>query len=178
MELYFIRHGRTPGNKEKRYIGRTDESILPESAVELRERAAGGKYGHPEVLFVSPMKRCIETADIIYPGMEMHVIRDFRECDFGSFEGKNYKELCGNPDYQKWIDSGGTMPFPEGESMEEMAKRVMKGFYEAMDAANGRDAAFVVHGGTIMAVMSRIDGGDFYDYQVDNGECLKFSIMV
>ena len=178
MELYFIRHGRTPGNKEKRYIGRTDESILPESAAELRERAAGGKYGHPEVLFVSPMKRCIETADIIYPGMEMHVIRDFRECDFGSFEGKNYKELCGNPDYQKWIDSGGTMPFPEGESMEEMAKRVMKGFYEAMDAANGRDAAFVVHGGTIMAVMSRIDGGDFYDYRLDNGECLTFSIMV
>ena len=178
MELYFIRHGRTPGNKEKRYIGRTDESILPESAADLRECAARGKYGYPEVLFVSPMKRCIETADIIYPGMEMHIIRDFRECDFGSFEGKNYRELSGNPDYQKWIDSGGTMSFPEGESMEEMTNRVMKGFYKALDVANGRDAAFVVHGGTIMAVMSRIDGGDFYDYQVDNGECLTFSIMV
>ncbi|MBQ3406119.1 MAG: histidine phosphatase family protein [Lachnospiraceae bacterium] len=178
MELYFIRHGRTPGNKEKRYIGRTDESILPESAADLRECAARGKYGYPEVLFVSPMKRCIETADIIYPGMEMHIIRDFRECDFGSFEGKNYRELSGNPDYQKWIDSGGTMSFPEGESMEEMTNRVMKGFYKALDVANGRDAAFVVHGGTIMAVMSRIDGGNFYDYQLDNGECLTFSIMV
>lgn len=178
MELYFIRHGRTPGNKEKRYIGRTDESILPESAADLRECAARGKYGYPEVLFVSPMKRCIETADIIYPGMEMHIISDFRECDFGSFEGKNYRELSGNPDYQKWIDSGGTMSFPEGESMEEMTNRVMKGFYKALDVANGRDAAFVVHGGTIMAVMSRIDGGNFYDYQLDNGECLTFSIMV
>ena len=178
MELYFIRHGRTPGNKEKRYIGRTDESILPESAADLRECAARGKYGYPEVLFVSPMKRCIETADIIYPGMKMHIIRDFRECDFGSFEGKNYRELSGNPDYQKWIDSGGTMSFPEGESMEEMTNRVMKGFYKALDVANGRDAAFVVHGGTIMAVMSRIDGGNFYDYQLDNGECLTFSIMV
>ena len=178
MELYFIRHGRTPGNKEKRYIGRTDESILPESAADLRECAARGKYGYPEVLFVSPMKRCIETADIIYPGMEMHIIRDFRECDFGSFEGKKYRELSGNPDYQKWIDSGGTMSFPEGESMEEMTNRVMKGFYKALDVANGRDAAFVVHGGTIMAVMSRIDGGNFYDYQLDNGECLTFSIMV
>ena len=178
MELYFIRHGRTPGNKEKRYIGRTDESILPESAADLRDCAARGKYGYPEVLFVSPMKRCIETADIIYPGMEMHIIRDFRECDFGSFEGKNYRELSGNPDYQKWIDSGGTMSFPEGESMEEMTNRVMKGFYKALDVANGRDAAFVVHGGTIMAVMSRIDGGNFYDYQLDNGECLTFSIMV
>ena len=176
MELYFIRHGRTPGNKEKRYVGKTDESILPESAALLRERAARGEYGNPEILFVSPMRRCIETAGIIYPEMEMHVIRDFRECDFGSFEGRNYSELSGDPDYQNWIDSGGTMPFPGGESMEVMTDRVMKGFYEALDIADGRDAAFVVHGGTIMAVMSRIDGGDFYDYQIDNGECLVFNI--
>ena len=86
-------------------------------------------------------------------------------------------ELSGNPEYQNWIDSGGTMPFPGGESMDEMTDRVMKGFYEAMDIADGLDAAFVVHGGTIMAVMSRIDGGDFYDYQIDNGECLAFNIM-
>ena len=83
MELIFIRHGRTPGNSEKRYIGKTDESILPESAAELRERAAGGEYGHPEILFVSPMRRCIETAAIIYPDMEMHIIPTFREGDFG-----------------------------------------------------------------------------------------------
>ena len=177
MELIFIRHGRTPGNSEKRYIGKTDESILPESAAELRERAAGGEYGHPEILFVSPMRRCIETAGIIYPDMEMHIIRNFRECDFGSFEGRNYLDLNGDPDYQNWIDSGGTIPFPGGESMAEMTDRVMKGFYEAMDIADGLDAAFVVHGGTIMAVMSRIDGGDFYDYQIGNGECLRFNVM-
>ncbi len=177
MELIFIRHGCTPGNKEKRYIGKTDESLLPESAAELRERTRRGEYGRPEILFVSPMRRCIETAGIIYPDMELNIIRSFRECDFGMFEGRNYAELNGDPDYQKWIDSGGTMPFPGGESMDEMTDRVMKGFYEAMDIANGRDAAFVVHGGTIMAVMSRIDGGDFYDYQIDNGECLTFSIM-
>ena len=98
MELIFIRHGRTPGNKEMRYIGRTDESILPESAAELRERALRGEYGHPGILFVSPMRRCIETAGIIYPEMEMHIIRDFRECDFGSFEGRNYSELDGDPE--------------------------------------------------------------------------------
>lgn len=178
MELYFVRHGRMPGNKEKRYIGRTDESILPESVKELSERAARGEYGHPEILFVSPMRRCVETAGIIYPDMEMHVIRDFRECDFGSFEGRNYIELSSEPDYISWIESGGTMPFPGGESMNEMIDRVMKGFYEAMDIADGRDAAFVVHGGTIMALMSRIDGGDFYDYQIDNGECLTFNIML
>lgn len=62
--------------------------------------------------------------------------------------------------------------------MDEMTARVMRGFYEAMDIADGRDSAFVVHGGTIMSVLSRIAGGDFYDYQLDNGDCLIFSVTV
>lgn len=36
---------------------------------------------------------------------------DFRECDFGIFEGKNYEELKENRDYQRWLDSGGVLPF-------------------------------------------------------------------
>lgn len=174
MELYFIRHGRTPGNMEKRYIGRTDEPLMPESRTELSEKAARGVYGRPMIVFTSPMKRCVETAQIIYPDMEPHVIRDFRECDFGAFEGKNYLELTGDVDYQAFIESGGTMPFPGGESMAQMQYRAMRGFWKALDMADGLDAAFVVHGGTIMAILSQIDGGSFYDYQIDNGECLTF----
>lgn len=174
MELYFIRHGRTPGNLQKRYIGRTDESILPEAVDELKKRAEKGDYGRPGILFVSPMKRCRETAEIIYPGMEQHVIDDFRECDFGLFEGKNYMDLEGDKSYQAWIDSGGTMRFPGGESMAEMSRRAMHGFFSALDLAEGEDAAFVVHGGTIMAVLSHLADGDFYDYQIDNGECLRY----
>lgn len=176
MELSFIRHGRTPGNAEKRYIGRTDEALIPETRAELLERAARGEYGRPMILFVSPMRRCIETARIIFPDMEQHVIEEFRECDFGKFEGKNYLELTDDPEYQAWIDSGGTMAFPGGESMAQMSERAMRGFYKAMDMADGMDAAFVVHGGTIMAILSQIAGGDFYDYQIDNGECITFSL--
>lgn len=47
-----------------------------------------------------------------------HIIEELSECDFGEFENKNYKELSGNQDYQRWIDSNGTLPFPGGESRE------------------------------------------------------------
>lgn len=66
------------------------------------------------------------------------------------------------------------MRFPGGESMAEMSRRAMHGFFSALDLAEGEDAAFVVHGGTIMAVLSHLAGGDFYDYQIDNGECLRY----
>ncbi|MFR2606513.1 MAG: hypothetical protein ACLTAX_15870 [Waltera sp.] len=46
-------------------------------------------------------------------------------------EGHNYQELSGDPAYQRWIDSGGTLPFPEGESREEFIRRNVAG-YEKM----------------------------------------------
>ena len=52
---------------------------------------------------------------------------EFTEIDFGEFEGKNYEELKGNDAYQKWIDSGGALPFPNGESRDDYVKRVRKG---------------------------------------------------
>ena len=50
-----------------------------------------------------------------------------KECDFGDFENKNYKELSGNPDYQAWIDSGGALPFPGGEDPEGFRNRCRGG---------------------------------------------------
>ena len=35
MELYFIRHGKTKGNIEKRYIGSTDENLCKEGKEKL-----------------------------------------------------------------------------------------------------------------------------------------------
>ena len=40
MRLYFIRHGQTLGNREHRYVGRTDEGILEmEKALKHNEGA-------------------------------------------------------------------------------------------------------------------------------------------
>ena len=110
--MFLIRHGKTKGNLEHRYIGRTDESLCEKGKEELLRRRA------PEVqrVYASPMRRCIQTAEILYPAREFLKVEDFRECDFGRFEGKNYQELSKDPGYQAWIDSGGSLAFPGGES--------------------------------------------------------------
>mgnify|MGYP000603366522 CR=1 FL=1 len=107
MELTLIRHFATAGNLEKRYIGTTDEPILPVAEIKKMPRA--------EIVLTSPMIRCRQTAKLLYPEVEQTVWDGFRECDFGSFEGKNYQDLSGDPVYQAWIDSGGTLGFPGGE---------------------------------------------------------------
>lgn len=131
MELVMIRHGRTKGNTENRYIGTTDEPLLASEAERLlakRETLEKMRMDHPDILFASPMKRCVETAAILFPESEPVIVPDFRECDFGEFENKNYKELSGNVDYQRWIDSGGRLPFPGGESMSSFQERVCRAF--------------------------------------------------
>ncbi len=167
MRIVFIRHGKTAGNIEKRYIGRTDEPLCAEGISELKAR----KYPDCERVITSPMKRCIETAKLIYPNREMIICDDLRECDFGDFEGKNYLELSNNSDYQRWIDSGGTLPFPNGESPEGFKARCVRGFLEMIGQCDGKTAAFVVHGGTIMAIFERFGfpKRGYYDYQAENG---------
>lgn len=167
MKLTMIRHFKTPGNLERRYIGRTDESLIPGQRMEKI-------YPLGEVLVVSPMKRCIQTAEIIYPGQSQIVCADFKECDFGLFEGKNYHQLKDEPAYQQWLKSGGAIPFPEGESSSEFKQRCISGFKKKMNmllAGNCNSAVMVVHGGTIMAIMEQFDSGgrDFYHWQAENG---------
>ena len=168
MRIYFIRHGLTAGNLEKRYVGRTDEPLCDEG----KEQLSGIILPACELLVCSPMKRCTQTAEILFPRQDPLLCKELREIDFGDFEGKNYPELNGDPRYQAWIDSGGTLPFPNGEAPDGFRERCCEGFLRIMRENKGAEtAAFVVHGGTIMAVLDRfaLPHRDYFDWQCANG---------
>lgn len=176
--LAMIRHGGTQANEEHRYLGRTDESLSESGIKALRSFQAGNVYPEVEYLFTSPMKRCIETAKILYPGLCPLIIPEWEEMDFGRFEYKNYEELKEDRQYQAWIDSGGTLPFPEGEGRENFILRCKRGLqrmsFILSQRAGEQEGHFIhvgmiVHGGTIMALLSSCDGKDYFDYQVLNG---------
>lgn len=171
-----IRHSLTEGNLLRRYIGITDEPLCREG-IELARRRAG-IFPEAEAVCVSPLMRCRQTADILYPDVPKTVYEGLRETDFGRFENKSYEDLKEDPHYQKWLDSAGTIGFPDGESMEEARERVLTAFdimIGDLSKKNILRAAAVIHGGTIMAIMSgrvRPERG-FYEWQMKNCEgCL------
>lgn len=183
IELILIRHGETLSNQKRCYLGKTDEALSAEGADALRRLQREREYPALACLFVSPMRRCLETARILYPFYKTIVIPEWEEMDFGAFEGKNYRQLREDARYQAWIDSGGRLPFPGGESREAFIDRCLRGLdrlaghLAASDVLGekGNEAmpnrvGAIVHGGTIMALLSAYLGGDYYDYQVKNGD--------
>lgn len=171
IRIALIRHSITKGNLEKRYIGTTDESLCKVGIDLIKSKS----FPLVEAVYCSPLVRCIETAKLIYKDIEPIIYKDLRECNFGLFENKNYIDLEGNIQYQKWIDSNGTLNFPEGESPEEFRNRSVKTFDEIVKdifQRNIKSSAMIVHGGTIMAILDKYSfpHKDFYNWQVKNCE--------
>lgn len=182
MEWLWVRHGMTAGNKNRRYIGSgTDEGLCPEGRQLLRQRKEKGLYPAVSHVCASPMKRCLETAQLLYPGAEIRIVPDFRECDFGLLENKNHEQLSGLPFYEQWLSQKGNAAFPGGESPEDFCRRSVRALETIVRAGmpEGK-TAFVVHGGTIMSVFSRLDErqGGFYDYHVDNGDGYRCTAQI
>ena len=180
MKWMILRHGITKGNKEKRYIGITDEPLLEEGRKALIKNKERGAFRDAEaaledgaLLYVSPLTRCRETAEIIFRGRVYIVEDDLREIDFGEFEGKNYEELNGTEEYQQWIDSNGELPFPGGESQKGFVGRIRKAFLSIREEAlkkNRETIVIVAHGGVIMAAREIFGEGTFYDSIPENGD--------
>lgn len=58
--------------------------------------------------------------------MSYQVIPEWRETDFGIFEGKTAQEMEEDPDYRAWVDSGCRGPVPGGEQLAEFQARLLR----------------------------------------------------
>ena len=115
MKLIVIRHSYTEGNLQRRYIGITDEPLC-QSGIELAKQASDAIKDRAEAVYCSPLKRCVETAEILFPNSNAVTVAQLRECSFGIFEGMTHAELANNADYIKWVASEGAFTPPGGES--------------------------------------------------------------
>ncbi len=168
-----IRHGRTEGNERRAYIGATDEPLSENGREQIESAAAAGFYPPVEMVFVSPMKRCRETAEIIYPHIIPEVVPGFRERDFGRLEGKTFEELQDDAGYMEWVRAGGHAPFPAGEPDEKFYGRIRAAFEDLWQNEKDRAVAVIAHGGTIMAIIDAFFSGksfDMFSYRPENGD--------
>lgn len=170
MEIVMIRHFATEGNLKKQYIGWIDEPV-DRSVLPLYDRK---NYPKADRVIASPMIRCRQTAALIAPGVSVSVQEMFRERDFGPFEKKTYEQLKESLPYRKWIGSDGEYTPPGMEDKPAFQNRCVQGAKEEIRiglAKGEKRLLFVVHGGTIMEILSAMEksGENLYSWHVKNG---------
>ena len=173
IQLIFIRHGSTAGNLEKRYIGSTDEPLCNVGVAQVK--ALRKHNFQADYLYVSPMLRTRQTAELLFPQKRYMLVNDFRETNFGLFEGKTAAELSDSSEYQAWVESMCLDPIPQGESVTDFKARCCSAFEKIMKSIPDNSCvAFVVHGGVIMSIMEAYaqPKNGFYDYHIENGKFL------
>lgn len=155
--LSILRHGMTEANEKGIYIGKTDLPLSDKGAAQLAAKMDSLDYPTVHRVYSSPLKRCIETAEILFPETELSIVDDLRELDFGIFENKSVDELINNEEYLKWIKGGKDTRPPQGESLEEMTARTYKALHGIIiDMMNSgiTHCAVITHGGIISNMLS------------------------
>lgn len=154
--IHLVRHGMTANNLEGRYAGNSDVPLCDEGIARLRELKEKYDYTSPELIFSSPLSRCIETVRELYgDDREITVVDGLHEISFGDFEGKTAEELLGTPGYEDWLQ--GKCPPPNGESNEDFARRICTAFVQTVREilkTGKTTAAICAHGGVIMTLLS------------------------
>ncbi len=158
-KLHLLRHGLTQGNLEGRYIGSGSDLPLCEAgAAQLRALKERFAYPPAEVVFVSPLLRARQTAEILYPGVRTIALEDLREMHFGVFEGRTAAELAADPAFAAWLDPASDAVPAGAEPRADFARRtdaLLMKLFEFLLRSHIGQAACVTHGGVIMNMLAR-----------------------
>ena len=153
--LILVRHGETHKNVAKVLHGRKDDASLNGVGKSQAERAAKAlvKMG-VDIIYSSTETRASETAEILNLFCEVLIIYidDFRERDWGIFEGKSWDEV--NSVLSKLTLQERYRYTPEkGESWQEVETRLIRSIKKILEENKGKKIVVVTHGGTIRTLM-------------------------
>ena len=167
MNITLIKHGRTDFNDQGKRQGSTDLSLNNRGDKEVRSMINEFKNKRFDVIFSSPLKRALETAQILFP--EQNIVKnDFlREYDFGELEGVRFSEPLENfPDNEVEEYNGKQFLIPsEGETFEHVAHRVER-FVQLLLHGFGEEAniAVVTHSTVIEIMRAFCEGKEWSAY--------------
>ncbi|MGN1267227.1 MAG: histidine phosphatase family protein [Dorea sp.] len=163
MRLYFVRHGETDWNKERRLQGQVDIP-LNEFGRYLAVKTAKGLSDIPfDVCFSSPLGRAKETARLILEGRDIPIIEDTRieEMGFAELEGKRCsKDEWEMPEsFRKFFDDPEHFePAPGGENFEDVKNRAqdfLQWLYK-QEKLQGSTILVATHGAVLSGLLNCI----------------------
>ncbi len=166
--IAFVRHGQTP-TTGKVLPGRARGLHLADQGKAQAQAAADrlAKYGKVAAIYASPLERTRETAAPIGKalGLPVTVERGLLECDFGSWTGRDLKDLYKLPEWKQVQHNPSQFRFPEGESFLEMQARASDAVSRIVAAHPGEVVVCVSHADPIKVVVADAMGSHLDHFQ-------------
>jgi ribonuclease H / adenosylcobalamin/alpha-ribazole phosphatase len=159
--LILVRHGETDNTAARVFCGPggADPGLNGVGRQQVRRTAAALALGVPiDVVLTSPMRRTLETADVVAAevGRPVEVVDGFRECSFGEWDGLTFEHVRSRwpAELQRWLASHEARP-PGGESIVEVQSRVEGALGRVLTTYAGKTAVVVSHVNPIKLVVRR-----------------------
>ena len=173
-KIHLIRAGTAISGSWERYAGRTDAPLCDKGAQALEHLKSEYLYPRADIVFTSPLLRCMQTAELLYPDTYLQVHPDFTDMDLGEFTGKTPEELRGRPEYELWLRNSLEHTPPGGEAARDFAARIIRGLnsvFRRMSDERMQNAAIITHGGVIMTLLSAVclPRLPLHEWTVENG---------
>jgi probable phosphoglycerate mutase len=155
--FYFIRHGQTDWNAQRRWQGQTDITLNEEGRQQARALAGWLANAPLDRVMSSDLSRAYETAQLATAPHALPIEIDprWREFNGGQIEGKAWDELEREmPEVvhglsTDWFD----YVMPGGESRRQLQARAASVFAEVLADGRGQHIAIFSHGATLRVLM-------------------------
>lgn len=149
MKLLLVRHGEILSNVNKVYAGESSEGLTERGLIQAKKVSEELKNHSVHTLYSSPIKRAIQTAEIICEkiGIDIVIENAFREMELGPWEGLSEKIIpeIFPKEWQIWQNRPAELSLRGRETLEELLKRVLKGIKNIYKNSANKTVVIVTH---------------------------------
>jgi broad specificity phosphatase PhoE len=182
-KFILVRHGETLWNVEKIYRGRTDVNL---DGVGIKQAELLGKYlsnWEVEAIYSSPLKRALDTANIIarYQKVGVHVAEGLIDFDYGEWQSLPEQEVqrLYLTLHNEWHDNPHKVKMPGGESLEDVRRRVIEVVNDVLSKYRG-SVLLVSHrvvNKVLICSLLGLDNSHFWNIKQDVGGITIFNYV-
>jgi broad specificity phosphatase PhoE len=181
--IFIVRHGEILANRERRYAGWSDEELTAMGIEQAQETAERLRRLEVSILYTSPIKRAVQTAEIIGRALKLNPIveQSITELQMGPWEGKseNEIEIEFKTEWLIWNTKPAELRLQGRETLSELLERSMRGVENMIFRANtlGKIAA-VTHVAIIRILFlykNNIDINSYRNIHVPNTSIFDYN---